>query len=174
MDCLIEKIIKEKLEKYNLPSFDNISQKSMERLINVERCIQNKIEVQLDMVKKLKETKITKVSLGKEVSIARKTLYNDEILRIYIDRSIEEEKDIFNVIKIEKLEKQIEELTKRYDDVINNIIEINLLKIKIKTYASELKGLFHQNEVLHSIICEKDEMIIRLQANKNNVINISR
>jgi hypothetical protein len=176
MDSTLEEIVQNKLEKYNLATFEGLSKKNIDRLINAEKYLQGQKKEQMQLISKIKENKLTKVSIVKAMggNISRKTVYNNEILKKYMEKSIDDEEDYFNERKLEKLEHDLKDLQEQYDKVIDNIIEINLIKIQNKEYENELVEKFKKIDHLNSIIHENNKTIelLKLQTKNNNIIKL--
>ncbi|MDG0029963.1 hypothetical protein MMB68_10385 [Priestia sp. Y58] len=174
MDSQITEVVAKKLEEFGLPDLNNIPQKSINRLVSVETYLQRARSEQNSLIKELKEKKITKVSIvsAQEVNISRKTLYNDQILKEYIDKSIQNESEIFNEDEISKLKLQVKELTEEYEKLLNNVIDHHLLRMENRGLQQELNDKYEEIKTWKEIDMEKENKIrvLTSQVRKSNLL----
>lgn len=172
IDNINEKI-KEKLANYDLIPFEELEDKTLKRLYEIETCIS---EMELDakeLEKKLKATKpnVTKIISSDKVSITKKTAYNNAIIIKYIELSIVKFPDYFNEEKIKKMEKSYEELKAMYYKVIDNIIDDYNKENEITLLTETINTLKKDNDILKVIIGEKDKELLSKEKS-NRVISI--
>lgn len=90
--------VEEKLKKFGLMPYDRLDEKTRKRLLYIG----NFILISTNKVKKSKEEikylRLTKSSLtnSKDISFSRKTLYNDPIIKFYVEKYIYSEENFFN------------------------------------------------------------------------------
>jgi hypothetical protein len=171
--------VSENLNKYNLIPFEQLSDKSKERLINVEKFIQyNKIKSK-QLLNSIRNFAISKAAISNhaDVGISRKTIYNDNILNEYIDKAIDSEEDYLNIKRVKKLEEQVKGFRDQYNKLLENIIDNNILKVTLNDINNQMKLLSETNYTLLVIIDEKDELINGLRSkikSGNNVIVLKK
>lgn len=176
IDKINEKI-KEKLVAYDLTLFEELDDKTLKRLYEIETCISEMESEAKELDKKLKATKpnVTKIISYDKVSITKKTAYNNPIIIKYIELSKDNFPDYFNEEKIKNMEKSYEELNDMYNKVIDNIID-DYNKENEKTLLIEtIETLKKENDTLKKIIEEKDRDIELINVKKNNkIISINK
>lgn len=173
----IESIIDTKLSFYELIPYKELDSKLQNRLIETETFIiesENKIKKLIEEIKELKVSKST-IANSKSTSFTRKTIYNEPILRNYIDKSIEDTKDYFNEKKIEKLNLQLNEIKEQYDKVIINTINFNMLKQELRVQQEEIVRLMDENKRKEDLIKDKEKVIQNLKSHikKDNINTIN-
>lgn len=166
MEGEILNIIEGKLESNNLPKFETLSEKQKERINKLELFINENKKKCTSLIGEMKCLRLTKVNIANsnKVGLSRKTLYNDKILLRYIEISISEQDDYFNENKLTKLQKDFNNLKNQYDKLLENIIDNNSVKYKIKKCEEELMQLNIENENLKKINIE-------LQSRNTSIIN---
>ncbi|MED3927971.1 hypothetical protein P4594_23275 [Priestia megaterium] len=174
MDCLKEKV-QEKLLQINKISFDDLDLKTKERLMEVERFIQEREKEAEELIRRIQELKITKTSITNSNSthFTRKTLYNDLILNEYVNYSIEKSEGYFNEGKIKRLQQQINDIKNQYNKVLSHITKSTVLELQVEKLKEELEYMLSKNDKLHELIVEKD-VTIRVLKEKTRSDNISR
>ena len=147
-----EQTIKEKINESGY-EYDALSTEIKKYLFVIENAIEGIFERQSQAKKLLVNSNLSQDNLSSLTSISRKTLYNHEVLRRYINcrKKDFEKSDVLS--SIFKMEVKIVELNAQIKVMILRDIEIEELK-------SELKGLIQK-------IKDRDEEIKRL--NKRNV-----
>ncbi|KZL89420.1 hypothetical protein [Clostridium magnum] len=169
----LRKNIDLKLKNYGLSLFDELDNKSQERLIQIEEfIIKNREEVEnyILQAKKLKLS-ISSVADSQDTKFTRKTVYNDAILKKFLEKSIEDEPDYFNEMKLKKLTEKLGALKEQYDKVINNILDVKILDLTIKEYKKEINRLCDINQGLNSVLSEKERTIQYLKSNNKHVLD---
>lgn len=171
----MEHEVKEKLVSYDLPYWEDLDMKTQCRLLEVEDFIKKNQERATLLKEELKGLKISKVAISnsENVSFTRKTIYNDPILNKYIEQEIEGCEDYFNERKIDQLNNYIKEFKQQYEIVIKNIIDTNLMEMKIAEYKKELQYQVERNKQLQILIAEKEKNIKSLER-KGNVRMLAR
>ena len=135
--------IEDRLSECILPQVNELSAKTLESIVEIENYnifIEERIQ---HVISELKRLKISKVSIAssKAVNLSRKTIYNNDILNIYIEHIIKNQFDIMNERKIEELKIRIEDLTNENKELIRETIKYNLLLIELKELQDENKHL---------------------------------
>lgn len=168
MEERILEIIEKKLNKYFNKSYEELEEKQKDRIYNIEFFIQENNKKCCELLEKIKELKLTKVSIAnsEEIGISRKTLYNDKVIQKYIEESIKEQNDYINNNKLNDLQNKYNELKEQYNKIINNIIEVNVLKIKIEECEQKISSLTQNNEELRKIIFEEKNKTSKIRSIK--------
>jgi hypothetical protein len=174
MEQVIEHIVIEKLNRYNLVELNKLSDKNKERLFRIEKYIQDNNNRIKQLIIELKELELSRVSISncEDIGISRRTIYNDDILNEYISYSIEEKEDYLNEKKIQALKQQLKEMGGCYNRILDNIIDINILKSNITEYKNQLTVLLDRNNNLKTLIYEKENIIkdLKKKLMSNNLI----
>lgn len=168
----INEKIKEKLTQFGMASFDELDEKTLKRLYEIESCISDMEVTSRELEKKLKtvQPNITRIISSDKVSITKKTAYNNPIIIQYMTMSIEKFPDLFNENKIKKLEENYINLNDMYNKVIDNIIDDYNKEHENILLLDEINVLNRQIGYLKEIINEKNQEILKAKRN-NKVIN---
>lgn len=169
----IEGRISEKLNKFNLGTLKNFDDKTIKRLYEIENFLYNMEVDAKKLEEKLKGFKpnITNITSSKEVSITRKTAYNNKLLKEYIEHSIEDFPDYTNEFEIKRMKDKYSELSELYNKVIDNIIDNYNKNEEINELKSQIEILTNENSTLRDIITEKERKI-KNSKKRSNVISI--
>ncbi|NHH94768.1 hypothetical protein GOICGAJE_03319 [Bacillus sp. MB95] len=167
--------VEEKLLAINQIFFDSLDAKAKERIIEVECFIEAREKEAKELVKRIQELKITKTAITNSysTSFTRKTLYNDLILKDYVNYSIKNSEDYFNEEKIKRLQQQMKDMKNQYNNVLSHITKSNVLELQVEKLKEELEYMLSKNDKLHQLILEKD-VTIRVLQEKTRSNNISR
>lgn len=114
---------------------------------------------------------ITNITSSKDVSITRKTVYNNNLLKEYIEHSIEGFPDYIKEIEMTKIKDKYLELTELYNKVIDNIIDNYNRNEEIEELKNQIKILTNENSTLRDIITEKKQKI-KGSKGRGNVVSI--
>lgn len=162
MDQLMENI-KEKIEKRLDINFEGLNTKQKERLILIESLLSESREKQELILQELKNSKLNKVNISEKLKISRKTLYNDDIAKEYIDVFLKEQEERLrlgkNKIDKEILEKDYETLKIQHDKLLCNIIDLALIKEENEYLKRQVESLARQNEELRVLLYNNDKVI---------------
>lgn len=163
MDCLKSKV-QEKLSQINNISFDDLDLKTKQRLIEVEKFIQEREKEAEELIRRIQELKITKISItnSNSTNFTRKTLYNDSTLIEYVNYSIKNSEDYFNEGKIKRLQQQINDIKTQYNKVLFMVTKSNVLELQIEKLKEELEYVLSKNDKLQDLLIEKDITINNL------------
>lgn len=155
----IEARVSEKLNKYNLGNLKDFDDKTIKRLYEIEKFLYNMEVDAKEIEEKLKGLKpnITNITSSKDVSITRKTVYNNNLLKEYIEHSIEDFPDYTKEIEMKKIKDKYSELTELYNKVIDNIIDNYNRNEEIEELKNQIKILTNENSTLRDIITEKEQ-----------------
>lgn len=172
----IKEKVKEKLIQYELDSFEELDDKTLKRLCEIELCISEMEANSKELEKKLKATipNITRIISSDKVSITKKTAYNNPIIIKYIELSKNDFPDIFNEEKIKRLEKNYIELSEIYNKVIDNIIDNYNEENEKKLLLSEVENLKKEVNNLKDIINEKNKELSFYNNKNNKVIRMKK
>ncbi|MGI1809703.1 hypothetical protein [Priestia sp. TGN 0903] len=157
--------VQEKLLDINQIPFDNLDAKTQERLIEVEKFIQEREKEAQDLVKRIQKLKVTKTSITNSpaTNFTRKTLYNDSILKDYVEYSIKHVPDYFNESKITNFRQKINDIQNQYEKILYHITKENVIELQNEKMQEDLQYLLTRNDELHKILIEKEITIKTLQ-----------
>lgn len=153
--------IREKLNKYNLGDLKDFDDKTIKRLYEIENFLYNMEVNAKKLEEELKGLKpnITNITSSKDVSITRKTAYNNKLLKEYIEGSIEDFPDYTKENEIKKMKDKYSELNELYNKVIDNIIDNYNKNEEIEELKNQIEILKNENSTLREIITENDRKI---------------
>lgn len=150
----IKKKINRILIDNNMQLLSELSSKTVNRLINLEKHIEGVEQINVKQVAEIKDRKLTKSSIANipELGISRKTLYNDKVFLEYVELKILEQKNHFNERSFIKLKEAYKELEKQYDKVTDHLLENSILKAEIFQYKKQIDELIIDKNRLHSLL----------------------
>lgn len=159
MDKIVKEI-KNKLDKYELASYDELEIKTQQRLLMIEQAIST---LTINLKKSINSAKesmpnITNIIKSDQVNISRKTIYNQQILKKYIELSINDLPDYFNEKKVKSLENRLDDLNKLYYKVIDNIIDDYNKDKQIEELKKNINMLTEENNRLSQYIYEQQKI----------------
>lgn len=159
MDKIVKEI-KNKLDKYELASYDELEIKTQQRLLMIEQAIST---LTINLKKSINSAKesmpnITNIIKSDQVNISRKTIYNQQILKKYIELSINDLPDYFNEKKVRSLENRLDELNELYYKVIDNIIDDYNKDNQIEELKKNINMLTEENNRLRQYIYEQQKI----------------
>lgn len=159
MDKIVKEI-KNKLDKYELASYDELEIKTQQRLLMIEQAISTLIINLKKSINSAKESmpNITNIIKSDQVNISRKTIYNQQILKKYIELSINDLPDYFNEKKVKSLENRLDDLNKLYYKVIDNIIDDYNKDKQIEELKKNINMLTEENNRLSQYIYEQQKI----------------
>lgn len=142
------------LTQNNLPSTNDISEKTLQRLISFEEYTSNIEKLNIDSIEKIKNRKMTKVSISNspELNISRKTLYNDKTLLKYVELKLEKQVDYFNEKRIKKLQEQYHDLKLQYDKITDHLLDTSILQADILQHKERVEELTQDKNRLHMML----------------------
>lgn len=150
----IKKKINRILIDNNMQLLSELSSKTVNRLINLEKHIEDVEQINVKQIAEIKDRKLTKSSIANipELGISRKTLYNDKVFLEYVELKILEQKNHFNEKSFIKLKEAYKELEKQYDKVTDHLLENSILKAEIFQYKKQIDELIIDKNRLHSLL----------------------
>lgn len=127
------------------------------------------------MLNNLQNELVSIVSLCKKAGISRKTIYNNEFLKIYIDFSIKEQGLLHPHNQIHELKDQILEKQETINKMILRDITQERLKKELEDLHDENKRLRNENQLLSEDIqnLRKQNQEYKRQSEKNKVIKLN-
>lgn len=164
--------IKDNLNKFGLTAFEELDDKTLKRLNEIESCICDMEINSKELEKRLKDIQpnITRIISSDNVSISKKTAYNNPIIIKYIEMSIESFPDFFNERKVSKLEQNYIELYDRYNKVINNIIDDYNIEHENELLSEKINELNNKINNLKQILNEKNQEITNVKRNNKIIV----
>lgn len=174
----IELRVKEKLKKFNLEEFYMLSTRIQQRLLEIEDYIYKCTEKRKYLLEEYKNYSINKSTIANQdsINLTRKTIHNNEILRIYIDKSIEEDRinDPLRDNLNNKYEVELNEIKEQYNKMIVNIVDQKKLQYEVKDLKKQIDRLNVEINSRNDIIKEQQEKTERLNKllNKHGITNL--
>lgn len=173
-DKELKEVINEKLSSFNMDTLDKLNNKTVKRLLETEFFIQYSHKRIHHNMEEIKNSIVSKSNLDKSsiITCARKTFYNDDVLKKYIEKSIENEKDYFNSKVLKKTQEDYNKLQTLYDNLYLKVIDKQNLKAKIKELEQEVENLYEEKDNLIQCIAEKDNEInaLRRKLKSGNIV----
>jgi|GEM_PF-2341958 hypothetical protein len=163
-----------RLKNMNTKDFNKFTTSQKEYLIEIENEISKRLNMQKNNYQQIKNNKISVSSIAKSVNISRKTIYNNQILKNYINYA----EDIYNnnyaENKISQLEDKLTEQRIIIEKMVERDITIENLNIKVDQMKNEIKTYKKENEILQS---EKNGLIAKInnlkkRKKRKNSLNI--
>jgi len=136
---LIDESINLTLEKLNVQP-ELVEPKSWEQLRKIERVISEAFALQEKFKNEVRKTRPSKNNVASKSNIARQTIYNNELLNMYIEYRISEYNEIDPFRKNEKLFDRISVLEGQIKDMTERDVKIELMRRKISQLEDELKN----------------------------------
>lgn len=133
----MEDVIKEKLEYLN-EDYNTLSDRVIKYLITIETIINDKKTISEDAISTIKENKINLNTISTVMGISRTTLYNNKVLKKYINYSIDMENENNPYCMIEKLKSSKKELENQIFDMVDRDINIEFMNQEIIQLKNEI------------------------------------
>jgi uncharacterized protein (UPF0276 family) len=124
--------------------------------MNIEKEISARLELQESNYQEIKNNKINISSIAKTVDIARKTIYNNAILKDYINYANNIYNENYAENKISKLEDKISEQKTTIEKMVERDIIIENLKLELDQVKKEIHAYKKENKMLQS---EKNKLL---------------
>ncbi|TQS71907.1 hypothetical protein DX933_15130 [Ornithinibacillus gellani] len=136
------------LEKMKV-SIELIEPKVKEYLNKVEKTISEKFSLQEEIMTQMKKNRPSINNIATESKIARQTIYNNEVLKNYIEIRIDQYNQDDPVKRNEKLSEKISELESIIKKMMERDVSVELMRRKVSLVENELKLLKRENVELH-------------------------
>lgn len=140
-------------------NIDIISKSKLKQLEKIDIAIQRRTEI-LDKAKKdIKENKINISSIADETGISRKTFYNNELLKTYVEYYITNEEYDNNLKKEnDNLKEEFDKLVDKYNKEVEQINLLIMKDINFENLKYENEEILKENNMLkeRSIILEEE------------------
>ena len=168
---VIEERIKSKLLIYSLGTFSELDNKTLIRLKEIEEELIRLEDKSEESFKELKDMSpnITMIIKSDKISFSRKTVYNDEMLKSYLENSIKDFPDYLNEKKLEKVQEDFDMLKELYNKIADKIIDSYDKKEELDLLNEEILNLIKQNDTLRDIVKERDDEIKKLKQKKKTI-----
>lgn len=140
-------------------SLDVLSKSKQRQLIAIDTAIQKRLDAASEAKAILKDSKINVSTIAEDTKIARKTFYNNDILKAYIEEHTSSALDdeTASASDLAKAEAKIAELTQQVNGFVMRDIdtqnlwhENNKLLKEIKMLNARCENLTKENVQLHS------------------------
>jgi len=143
-----EQIIQEKINEAGY-EYDTLSNEIKKYLFVIEDVIDGIFEREIQAKKLLVNNNLSLENLSSLTSISRKTLYNHEVLRMYIRRRKKDFETFGILSSILKMEEKIKGLTTQVKVMILRDCEIEELKSELKVLVQKIKDKDEEIKRLH-------------------------
>ena len=140
-------------------SFDVLSKSKQRQLVAIDTAIQKRLDAASEAKAILKDSKINVSTIAEDTKIARKTFYNNDILKAYIEEytSSASDDETASASDLDKAEAKIAELTQQVNGFVMRDIntqnlwhENNKLLKEIEILNTRCENLTKENVQLHS------------------------
>lgn len=172
-DNVLKDIVNAKLCSFNMDNLDKLNDKTVQRILETEFFIQYSNKRIGENIDEIKSNLISITNLDKSdiVTCSRKTIYNDKVLKKYIENCSKMETDYFNSKELKKLQNSYDDLLNLYNKLLVNIIDIHDLKSQIKELNKEIFNLYEEKNNLYECLVEKDKEIyeLKMKLKSNNI-----
>ncbi len=168
--------INEILRRIGEVCIDELPQKTATRIIAVEKALDKNMAECLRYIDEIKKRRpnIKWISESTEVDISRKTIYNDNVLKLYLDERLSlDDFDFFNEKKVEVLKGKLDDLSYRYEKQLAIHVESEMLKYRIEELEKTLDSKNKRIEDLHRLLMsgDKDKILeYRLKGNSRKSV----
>lgn len=147
MDKLIDTITLN-LEQMKVDT-DLVELKSWEQLKKIESVLSEAFKIQEEVKNAIKNTRPSINNTATKSKIARQTIYNNELLKEYIEFRISEYNNSDPIRKNEKFLERIAELENKVKLMSERDVGLELMRRKILLLESNLKNIKKENKELH-------------------------
>ena len=131
-------------------SYCGLSDRQKSQLHAVDDAIQTRIRRIKDAEKVIREQAINVQNIATDSGLARKTFYNNELLRLFVEEYSSEANDSITKSKeeIKHLIEEINQLKNERQKMVDRDREVELNRLELSTMQRELKILRKENEEL--------------------------
>ena len=158
--------------------FDSVSTRTQNELLKIDETIQKMSKIYIDHKKGLKDSAITISNVSKKSHIARRTFYNNDILKFYVEESAKMLSDNSKSTDaiIAKYKEQISILNKQLKDIItNNVIDTENIKCENDRLTEKLintqKQYNHLRAEYNNLSSKYDKIVSQLREEKTKKMN---
>lgn len=148
--------LRENLKKYEI-SVD-ASSKTYQHLLMIDDVLQQMESRQSEAKKYLKKTLMSISSVAKAAGIARGTIYNNKVLRDYIESFAEDHSDAGIYDECERLQKNLDEANQEIELLVQRDVDAMM-------YAKKIKELEQENAALRKSIEKLNDRIKKIEEN---------
>ncbi|KEI87334.1 hypothetical protein N492_10070 [Clostridium botulinum B2 267] len=163
--------IKRKLNFIRM-SYDSLTPSQQQYILKIEQEVSISMKNMKLFLEKLKDQNFTIASLSKKVAISRKTIYNNDFLKNYIELSIKEQEDINPYVIISDVKKQNYNLQEIVDPMVLKDITQERLRKEIDELLVESQRLKQEYQIIYeeNILLKKELQEYKKQNDKFKVI----
>ncbi len=142
-------LINERLKKLGVQSIEN---PRIEAYLSKIQDVADEINEQRSAaLEQLRRSKITALTISKRTGIARQTLYNNPVLKLYIDSLIQDFKETTASEEIAKLKIQLMEKDEIIQKMVGRDAELVVCREKISALEDQVRLLQRQQEPAQSV-----------------------
>lgn len=169
-----DKLIDERLRQLRLSPL-NLQKDNLARYLRlVEGINQESNNSRNELIKKYKSLNLSFLSISKAINISRQTIYNNDILEMYIDKVIDEQQkeDVF--YKMEYLQEQVQEKQEEINKMQLRDVEIEKQAYEIDKLTAQIsesdRTIHDLEERNHELIMEVEKYKMELNKQHDNII----
>ncbi|MCP1450336.1 hypothetical protein [Priestia megaterium] len=178
----LNELVRSNIRKYNINGgvYESLRPKVQDQLYKIEYYIQSYIQEQIELVSKIKASKLSLAGVITASELQRSTVYNNaDTLKKYIEERINdiESQDILSIRKITKQKEDIEFLKQYLENLELRLVQEEINENKIMELESQYSFISKCN-----IELQKEAFQLRQQNNiltkeitalkKNNIISL--
>lgn len=127
---------------------ETISKARIKQLEKADEAIQKRLETIEEARKNIKDSVINVSSISADTGISRKTFYNNDLLRLYVERYATTEEEEQLEIECNKLKEKNAELLQQVRDFVSRDIAAEKLKHENAELQKEIENLQKRNTYL--------------------------
>lgn len=135
-----EKIIYDKLDAYCIEK-SVLKPQTIKQLCEIQEVIEEIIEIRKECIETYKKNRLSIHSIVSKANISRQTIYNNIVLKMYIEKSIEEDKNTDIYETVTTLKKQLREKDEIISKMVNRDAEIAIYKKENQELKEEILSL---------------------------------
>ena len=157
-------------------SLETLSKGRIKQLKKVDDIIQEKLKRISEAKNCLQTSAINISTISAESGISRKTFYNNELLKKYVESYTSDEEKVASAKELEAAKLRIEELEKQVHDMVDRDIETGKLWHENEVLNKEIRNLKTQLSSFKAKYEETHLELVRLQREQrsNNVISFPK
>ncbi|MEE3892818.1 hypothetical protein [Priestia megaterium] len=146
----LNELVRSNIRKYNINGgvYESLRPQVQDQLYKIECYIQSYMQNQIELLSKIKASKLNLAGVVSASGLQRSTVYNNaDTLKKYIEERINEveSKDILSLQKAAKHAKEIEFLKQYLENLESKLIQEEIKEYKITELESEYSYISKQN-----------------------------
>jgi len=131
-------------------SAETLSKARMKQLEKVDEAIQKRLEAAAQARETLKASSINVSVISSDTGISRKTFYNNDLLRLYVEYYATDEEKALAIVESDKLKEKNAELTQQIQGFVLRDITSENLRHENMMLQNEVYNLQKRNDALET------------------------